>query len=338
MLQIKATFTKITASVMISVSIAACCTAQVRAKQPQEIHYLAVGDSIPNGYSCDDTEISPYPELVRRQYARDKGVPVELDNIAQNGISTVRFNASKLQEEGVLEHIRNADIITVTIGANDLIDAFKMACQDVLGREERFWNISDAMEMLNAEMKAHPTTVLKAVRAIAGWDYDAFEESYCTMMDGITGEAKESAMIVATDIYNPTTGLGMPGTLEMVVDSIIGKMNSIIAAHADEYGYHTVDLNEAGISSHVQKDGLHPTQEGQQIIADVVLEELAVMEQEKEGAPRSGSARERGDQSGRLWNYMAVAGIGVTGIILIILGVFNGKKREKEDEDTTGCN
>ena len=143
-------------------------------------------------------------------------------------------------------------------------------------------------------------------------------------------------MIVATDIYNPTTGLGMPGTLEMVVDSIIGKMNSIIAAHADEYGYHTVDLNEAGISSHVQKDGLHPTQEGQQIIADAVLEELAVMEQEE--APESGAARESGEQSGRLWNYMAVAGVGVTGIILIILGVLKGKKREKEDEDTTGCN
>ncbi|KMZ54387.1 SGNH/GDSL hydrolase family protein [Dorea sp. D27] len=338
MLQIKAAFTKVTASVMIAVSLAACCVVQLCAKQPGEIRYLAVGDSIPNGYSCDDTEISPYPEVVRAQYARDKGVPVELVNIAQNGISTVRFNASKLGEEEVLEHIRKADVITVTIGANDLIDAFKMACQDVLGREERFWNISDAMEMLNAEMKAHPTTVLKAIGAIAGWDYDAFEESYCTMMDGITGEAEESALIVVTDIYNPTTGLGMPGTLGMVVDSIIDKMNSIIAAHADEYGYHTVDLDEAGISSHVQKDGLHPTQEGQQIIADVVLQELAVMEQEEEGTPRSGSACESGDQSGRMWNYMAVAGIGVTGTILIILGVWKGKKREKEDEDTTGCN
>lgn len=337
MLRLRGIFTKITVSVMITVFVSVCCEGEVRAAQPQKLWYLAVGDSIANGYSCDDKELSPYPELVRRQYARKKGIPVELTNIAKNGLSTARFNASKLGEQDVSECIRTADIITVTIGANDLIDAFKTACQDVLGREERFWNMSDAVEMLHAEMKAHPMLVLKAVAVIADWDYDAFEENYCTMMDGITGEAKPSVRMVVTDIYNPTAGLGMPGALDMVVDSIIGKMNSIIRDHAAEYGYRVVGLEEAGISSHIQKDGLHPTEDGQQLIADAVLRELELMEQDPEGTPEPGTSGGRGVHAG-LWDIMALSGLAVTGILLIILGVWKGKRREKEDENITDGN
>lgn len=302
---------------------------------PPAVSYLAVGDSIAKGYSCDETVITPYPELVSSRLEQDTGKLVELNNIAKNGLSTMRFNASMLETLEVREHLQRADIITVTIGANDLIDEFKRASQEVLGRTERFWNISDAMEMLNTEMKSNPLLVFKAIGAIANWDYESFEENYCEMMDGIKKETKESVKIIVTDIYNPTIGLDMPVTLEKVVGSIIGKMNNIIRKHQEDYGYQIISLTDAGIGEYVQSDGLHPTQDGQQLIADEVLKELTKPERGKNEGENE-TAENRNLHS--IQNATAIAGIGLTGVLLIVSGLWNGKKRRGENEDITGGN
>lgn len=306
---------------------------ETEASERTELFYLAAGDSIANGYSCDDTEITPYPALVQAELENREGYKVRLNNIAKNGISTERFSHTKLQDEEVLEQIGEADVITVTLGANDLMNEFKAACQNVLGRTEKFSNIQDAMEMLHTEMRAHPALVLKAIGAIASWDYDAFEENYSAMMGEITANTKESVQIIATDIYNPTIGLGMPGTLNKVVYSIIGKMNDIIKEHADEYGYEVISLEELGIYDYVQSDGLHPTQEGQQLIADALIGKITAGEagtDSGEGAAaREDTQREAEaspDSGNRMTGAAAVVSMALTGVLLLVSGIRKKKK------------
>lgn len=35
-------------------------------------------------------------------------------------------------------------------------------------------------------------------------------------------------------------------------------------------------------------------------------------------------------------NFIAAAGVGVTGILLIVLGIWKKEKKDEKDEDTTG--
>ena len=58
--------------------------------------------------------------------------------------------------------------------------------------------------------------------------------------------------------------------MNQVVEDIISNMNTIISDHAEEYGYSVADLFDSNVSAYVQSDGLHPNQEGQQIIAELV--------------------------------------------------------------------
>lgn len=297
-------------------------------QQNSEIYYLALGDSIAKGYSCDETEIVPYPSLIQNEIEQQTDIDVTLKNAAKNGLSTARFNSGMMGKEELLTDIRKADIITITIGANDLIDQFKLASQEVLGHQERFWNLTDAMEMLNEQMKQHPLLVLKAIGVIANWDYDTFDENFCTMLDYIVGNAKDSARIIVTNIYNPTAGLGLPGTLNSVVDSIINKMNSMIAGHAGEYGYELIDLCKSDICSYVQKDGLHPTQEGQQLITDKIMEHVTVHKQAENEALNK-PAKAKSSDAGRKLDLLTLTsscGIVITGILLLFLGIYRQKK------------
>ena len=62
-----------------------------------------------------------------------------------------------------------------------------------------------------------------------------------------------------------------------------------------------------------------------------------LMEQDPEGTPEPGTSGGRDVHAG-LWDIMALSGLAVTGILLIILGVWKGKRREKEDENITDGN
>ena len=77
-----------------------------------------------------------------------------------------------------------------------------------------------------------------------------------------------------TNIYNPVANLKLPSTMNQVVEDIIGNMNTIIDDHAGEYGYSVADTFDSNVSAYVQSDGLHPNQDGQQVIADLVFEEF----------------------------------------------------------------
>ena len=62
----------------------------------------------------------------------------------------------------------------------------------------------------------------------------------------------------------------LPSTMNGTAEDIIENMNVIIEGYAGEYDYAVADVFSSGILEHVQADGLHPDQEGQELIADLV--------------------------------------------------------------------
>ena len=66
------------------------------------------------------------------------------------------------------------------------------------------------------------------------------------------------------------------GTMNQVVENIIGNMNGILEKRSSEYGYQIADLADSQVTAHVQKDGLHPDQNGQDLIAEIVKPDCRV--------------------------------------------------------------
>ena len=93
---------------------------------------------------------------------------------------------------------------------------------------------------------------------------------------------KEDAWIVVTNIYNPVADMKIPETMARGVENVILTMNEIIEKYAEEYDCQVVDLFHSDVHEHVQKDGLHPDQTGQQIIADAICGEQKTENQKSE--------------------------------------------------------
>lgn len=240
--------------------------------------YVALGDSISNGYSADlESEIISYPQLIANDVKEIAGEEVELARDTKNGLTTTKLNSVILQREDVQESLKKADFVTVTIGANDLMNQFKKVSREILNNNTRFLTANQAVEALQDGIKANPLLLVKVVSAISNWDYTSFEDQWKLAMENIDSMRPEGSEMVVTTIYNPTESMELPGTLNAIVEGLISKMNDIIISYADDYDYRVVELMDSGIGEKVQSDGLHPSQDGQQLICDL-MEETAKSE------------------------------------------------------------
>ncbi len=79
--------------------------------------YLALGDSISKGTDLENVETERFPALV----AAELGDDYELVNLAEDGETTTSL-LEKLATEDYQTAVASADIITLTIGGNDLME------------------------------------------------------------------------------------------------------------------------------------------------------------------------------------------------------------------------
>jgi lysophospholipase L1-like esterase len=99
---------------------AAAPTPSAAAPRPGPIHVLGLGDSVTYGSNCDCRDyISGFGALLKR---RDK-VQVTVDNDGKPGATTQDLADSLSHDQPLRSEVRRADIIVITIGANDLTDS-----------------------------------------------------------------------------------------------------------------------------------------------------------------------------------------------------------------------
>lgn len=255
-------------------------TSAASLKTADEIHVTILGDSIAKGYSKDkNVTVTPYGNLVMDQLAAEGNFSYNIVNYAKNGLDSVKMNSEILTDDQVCESLRSSDVIFITVGSNDLLNTFKKEVQEILQTNQKFRGVQDALDVLGTSVLDNPLLILRIIEAIQEWDYLAFEAQWIQMMDTINELKKDDAWIVVTNIYNPVSSLELPSMMNQVVENVIINMNDIIGSHAEEYGYRVADVFHSEVYEHVQEDGLHPDQVGQQIIADRVLYYGAVLNQ-----------------------------------------------------------
>lgn len=230
-----------------------------------------LGDSIAKGYCADKSaEIVPYAELAAERIAGQQERAYEVQNFAKNGLDSVRMNAEILEQAEVRESISRADLIFITVGSNDLLNECKNTVREILDTDTKFKSAEQALRVLEDALTENPLLIVNIIAALGGWDYPSFMEEWEQMMTTVNELKKEGAEVIATNIYNPVENMELPSTMNGTVEDIIGNMNAIIEGYAGEYDYIAADVFSLDVPGHVQADGLHPDQEGQELIADLI--------------------------------------------------------------------
>ena len=182
------------------------------AETKQSLNYVSLGDSIAagvgaSGYTADGTfPEGSYAKNIK-DYLEEKVGSGNLNavNHAQSGDRSEDL-LDKLKDATIEEDVTNADIITVCIGANDILGPAIANIEDYI-----YGTISQA------EME----DILD--KGIA-----AFDTNFSTLLDKLT-ELNSKANIIFTTIYNPYKVFVLPGELASIAQYIGISVDNINA-------------------------------------------------------------------------------------------------------------
>ncbi|WP_458533910.1 SGNH/GDSL hydrolase family protein [Oryzihumus sp.] len=217
-------------------------------------HVVALGDSVTSGGPCGCT---PFPQLYARDLAQVRGVQASVQNFGVGGLDSGGLLSSLEDARSqVATAVRGADIVLLTIGANDFADQHgavvdgrclagpgtNCVAQDLATMRRNVTAILAAVHRLRAH---RPTTVL-----VTGY-WNVFEDG-----------------AVARDSF---TDLGVRATqvlTRMANESIRRDARQAGATYVDLYAPFNGPRSRGDTTRLLASDGDHPNAAGQSLIAE----------------------------------------------------------------------
>ncbi|MFJ5760266.1 SGNH/GDSL hydrolase family protein [Neobacillus sp. NPDC093182] len=150
-------------------------------KRDQKI--VAIGDSLTEGIG-DESENGGYVGILNHTF-EDKNLNITVENYGKKGNRTDQL-LKRLEKEDVASSIKEADIVLITIGANDIMNVLKSNFMNVTMepfQEERVKYIERLKAIFNKINDLNPDTQIYLI----GF-YNPFERHF--------GEIKELGMII----------------------------------------------------------------------------------------------------------------------------------------------
>lgn len=267
--------------------------------------YVALGDSIPCGYGLADHEAQCYPHLVYMQIASETSDYV---NAAISGQTSPQL--AEMIGDG--SYISDADLITVTIGANNIFGSFFTDTLAIVIASGD--GLITSLDRFIGELAAYdPDTTSEAAKAMLKKVIDALNDYYggeafeakmntaasqletdiTSIMTSINTYAPD-AEVIFTTIYSPYKGcsFGFENSYVEITelsDVCVEKFNAVIRKCADEEGYTVADVynafeesNEDLVNADISMTDVenvnvdpHPNSKGAQVIADTVINAIS---------------------------------------------------------------
>lgn len=197
---------------------------------------VALGDSLTRG--TGDVNGQGYVGLFRAAYQERTNQPIQLHNLAINGLTSEKLLA-QLTQKHVQEQIASADLILMTIGGNDL------------------FRISEGLYELDEQRIEEAITEL--------------EQNFTAILDKLRASNKH-ALIIYTALYNPfgdteASPLTTPPLLKWN-----SKAEQIAAQYDKVIVVPTYDLFSEKEATYLYSDHFHPNSAGYARIAERVLQ------------------------------------------------------------------
>jgi lysophospholipase L1-like esterase len=214
--------------------------------------YVALGDSLATGYGATEGYVYRYADFL----SADTGHKIDVYNLGVNGLTSERLRTEIEDNRSVKDAIGQAKIITINIGANDLLWArWSYQTGDCGGADNQ-----DCLRQAVDEFQAN-------------WD---------AILADVTGLRSPAAAIIRTmDFYDPLLDVdevmgGWPNDFE-VFKKYLEQVNTHIAKSSDVYGIPHAKVYEAFngpngdedpiTKGYVSSDGIHPNDGGHAVIA-----------------------------------------------------------------------
>lgn len=282
-----------------------------------QVRYVAIGDSISSGYGLEVPETEAFPSLI----AQDNGYT--LTNLAEAGETSVSLLA-KLENAEMAEALSTADVITLTIGGNDMLAALFDYLAETTGGQMTAQEI--LMLFMGQGENADLTTLAPLLQSMTAFPQSeqatealtCFGENFASLLAKIKGLNPDATLVVATQ-YNPYShldGTALGGAVTGIIsafDAGVTALNLQIQTLATAAGCDVADvcstfkaentavnpLCNATLSPGVNMD-IHPNAAGHAVIAAVMASALA-------GEPPAETALPFTDVADGDWFYDAVA-------------------------------
>ena len=254
--------------------------------------YVALGDSITTGYGLNEGEKGFAQQIAGSQR-------YTLQNLAENG-ATSDMLLDSLSKSSTLSAIEGADVITITIGGNDLMNALYAYLADAYNMANPDANITaeDVASALagNNPVLSQTTMLLFAAGVIEAFPTsDAatealvdFKANFTEIIDTIKTANPDAKLIVANQ-YNPYSHLedtGMfGGYVKKVVDAVddaVMYLNMVIESSGNGYivadvytAFENSEDNPCNASVSPINLDFHPNAKGHGLIAGTITNILA---------------------------------------------------------------
>jgi lysophospholipase L1-like esterase len=221
---------------------------------PVATRVVGLGDSVPAAAGCACTS---FVELFGHDVGQHTGRPNHTDNDARNALDTAGLLA-QLQDPTVAKEVAHADLVTVTIGANDFATAQRDYFAGTCGG-------GDGLECFRTtlpSLRANLTAVLDRIRTLAaGHPVGVRVTNYWNVFeDGEVAQQQHGDAFVRDS------------------DQLTQEANAVICDAALRAGAVCIDLDTAfkrtsaagDPTGLLASDGDHPNQAGQKLIAATV--------------------------------------------------------------------
>ena len=225
-------------AVLLALAMALSCAALAASAVGEGLHYVVLGDSIAAGSGLRNPGEANYGRIV----ANTNGYSYR--NFGHDGDRTSTL-LSKLDRGDVADAVRQADIISISIGGNDYFtnNAPGLWFEVTF----RYFKRADAIA---AEMRRNFAGIIEKIRAY-----------------------NPNAAILMQTLYNPTIYPFRFGVAEAV-----NRVNSMIRDYLRDHpgAYYIVDVESAigADPTYICIDTIHPNARGNERIAKVILQKL----------------------------------------------------------------
>ena len=253
--------------------------------------YVALGDSITTGYGLEGEQ--SFAEIVADKNGYDLNILAEDGATSEEllGVVTAPANA---------ETLKNAGLITITIGGNDLMGALYQYLADVYNTTNETAFTGEDMQL--ALMGKHPTITQNIALFYLGLNLNGFVtfgmdstlSEFKTNLSGILGQLKElnpTAQIIVTNQYNPYGILVSIENYKALAEQFeagIAKLNNVISEVCESLGVTVADVHtsfaealdagenpcNASVAGGTINPDFHPNAYGHGLIAAAITAKL----------------------------------------------------------------
>ena len=250
--------------------------------------YVALGDSITTGYGLAENETG-----FAKQVADSNGYT--LTNLAKDG-ATSSMLLTSLSDSEVSSAIASADLITITIGGNDLMNALYAYLAEEYNKQNSDTSITaeDVKASLAGTLSEIPQVAMLRFAASKIPDFpnstaantalSTFATNFSSIISAIKA-ANSTAQLIVVNQYNPyghlTTGTGVLSLDLSAIDTAVRALNTVISSSAESADYTVADVytkfeqaenNPCNASVSLTSINLdfHPNAIGHGLIADTI--------------------------------------------------------------------